>query len=124
MTKAYDLSQVSQTDLTDIIGSSHTIATGNLGAAATFDMALGNSYTGTVDQITTITLSNPPIAPKLGVFVLTLTNGGAFAITWPGTVVWDTAAAPTLQAAGVDIIQLITTDAGTTYRGVRVWKQA
>lgn len=103
-----------------------TTAVGNLGATQTFDMETTHSYTGTVDQALVVTLSNPPASPNMGVFVLTLTNGGAFVITWPASVVWDTdgATAPTLQAAGVDIIQLITTDAGTTWRGVRIWKAA
>jgi len=49
---------------------------------------------------------------------LHLTNGGAFTITWPGSVVWDGAVAPTLKSSGTDIIVLWTRDGGTTVYGM------
>jgi hypothetical protein len=49
--------------------------------------------------------------------VLELTNGGAFAITWPGSVDWPGGVAPTLTASGKDQLVFTTRDAGTTWLG-------
>lgn len=44
-----------------------------------------------------------------------ITNGAAFAITWPAAVTWLNGIAPTLKTAGVDEIELLTRDGGTTW---------
>jgi len=91
------------------------VAKGNTGAAITIDMADGNFFSATVDQATTFTFSNPPGSGDFGAFVLELTNGAAFAITWPAAVDWPGGVAPTLTAAGVDQLVFTTRDGGTTY---------
>jgi hypothetical protein len=95
-------------------------AIGNVGATRTFDCAVANYFTATVDQASTFTFSNPPATGDAGGFRLVLTNGGAFAITFPAAVDWDGGTAPTLTAAGVDIIDFTTSDAGTIWYGTVV----
>ena len=78
------------------------VAIGNAGASRTFDLTTGNFFSVTIDQATTFTFSNPPASGDFGCFVMEVTNGSAFAITWPASVDWPGGTAPTLTAAGVD----------------------
>jgi hypothetical protein len=48
---------------------------------------------------------------------LILTNGGSQTVTWPASVDWPAATAPTLTAAGVDKLVFETVDGGTTWTG-------
>lgn len=95
-------------------------AIGNVGASRTFDLTTANFFSATVDQISTFTFSNPPASGDFGGFVLELTNGGAYAITWPGSVDWVGGTNPnaTLTASGKDLLVFVTRDAGTTWLGL------
>ena len=93
-------------------------AIGNTGAAQTFDLEVANFFTATLDQNSTFTFSNPPGSGDFGGFVLALTNGGAYTITWPASVDWAGGNAPTLTSSGLDILVFVTYDAGTTWHGV------
>lgn len=95
-----------------------------VGATTTLDFGLATFFEFTVSQITTLSITNVPATLPDGTVPITrallkITNGGAFAITWPGSIVWpfETAnAAPTgLAVAGVDVIELVSYDAGTTW---------
>ena len=90
-------------------------AIGNTGATRTFDLAVANFFSATLDQACTFTFSNPPASGDFGAFVLELTNGGAFVITYPASVDFVGGVAPTLTAAGVDQLVFTTRDGGTTY---------
>jgi hypothetical protein len=92
-------------------------AIGNTGATTTIDMEVANFFSATLDQACTFTFSNPPASGDFGCFVLELTNGGAFIITWPASVDWPGGTAPTLTASGVDQLAFTTRDSGTTYFG-------
>jgi hypothetical protein len=92
-------------------------AIGNTGATSTIDMAVANFFSATLDQACTFTFSNPPASGDFGAFVLELTNGGAFAITYPASVDFPGGLAPTLTASGVDQLVFTTRDGGTTYFG-------
>ena len=92
-------------------------AIGNTGATRTIDLEVANFFSATLDQACAFTFSNPPGSGDFGAFVLELTNGGAFAITWPVAVDWPGGTAPTLTAAGVDQLVFTTRDAGTTWFG-------
>jgi hypothetical protein len=92
-------------------------AIGATGATATIDLENANFFSATLDQACDFTFSNPPGSGDFGAFVLELTNGGAFAITWPAAVDWPGGTAPTLTAAGVDQLVFTTRDAGTTWLG-------
>jgi hypothetical protein len=92
-------------------------AVGNTGATETFDLSVANYFSATLDQACTFTFSNPPASGDFGTFVLELTNGGAFVITFPAAVDWPGGTAPTLTAAGVDQLVFTTRDGGTTWFG-------
>jgi hypothetical protein len=92
-------------------------AIGNTGATRTFDLEVANFFSATLDQACVFTFSNPPASGDFGTFVLELTNGGAFAITFPAAVDWPGGTAPTLTAAGVDQLVFTTRDGGTTWFG-------
>ena len=82
------------------------------------DLALGNVFTKTISGAQTLTFSNPPATGKGGAFTLILTNGGSATITWRTSVDWPAATAPTLTAAGVDVLTFTTIDAGTIWYGI------
>ena len=92
-------------------------AIGNTGAAETLDLSVANFFSATQDEACTFTFSNPPASGDFGAFVLELTNGGAFTVTWPASVDWPGGTAPTLTASGVDQLVFTTRDGGTTYFG-------
>jgi hypothetical protein len=92
-------------------------AVGSTGATRTFDLSVANFFSATLDQACTFTFSNPPASGDFGAFVLELTNGGAFAITYPASVDFVGGVAPTLTASGVDQLVFTTRDGGTTYFG-------
>lgn len=93
-------------------------AVGNTGSAYTFDLSTANFFSATLDQNCTFTFSNPAGTGDFCGFVLALTNGGAFTITWPGSVNWPAGTAPTLTAAGLDILVFVTYNAGTDWSGL------
>jgi hypothetical protein len=98
-------------EVTNAIGS-----TG--GGTQDIDLTLGNSVTATVDtSANTFTFSNPTATDELCGFTLILTNGGSQTVTWPASVDWPAATAPTLTAAGVDKLVFETVDGGTTWTG-------
>jgi hypothetical protein len=95
-----------------------TNALGSAGGARTIDLTLGNSVTATASASTnTWTFSNPTASDELCGFSLMLTNGGSQTMTWPTTVDWAGATAPTLTASGVDCLVFWTVDGGTIWNG-------
>ena len=88
------------------------------GGTMTINLTLGNVVSATAAaNITTITLSNVPASGTCSSFSLLATNFGAFTITWPASFKWPAGTAPTLTAAGVDILVFFTVDGGTTWYG-------
>ena len=91
---------------------------GTGGGTQDIDLTLGNSVTATVDtSANTFTFSNPTASDELCGFTLLLTNGGSQTVSWPASVDWPAATAPTLTAAGVDKLVFETVDGGTTWTG-------
>src|SRR5438552_7726421 len=68
-----------------------------------------------VSQATTISITNVPTSSWAVRIRLLISNGGAFAVSWPGSVVWLGGVAPALKVSGVDEIELRTKDGGTTW---------
>lgn len=98
-------------EVTNAIGS-----TG--GGTQDIDITLGNVVSATVDtSANTFTFSNPTASDEGCGFILYLTNGGSQTVTWPASVDWPGAAAPTLTATGIDILVFTTIDGGTTWYG-------
>lgn len=95
-------------------------ALGNATGATAINLTLGNVVTATTTGATTWSVTSPPPSGKLEGFVLILTNGGSQTQTWPTGTKWPAATAPTLTAAGVDILVFETPDGGTTWYGNKV----
>ena len=88
--------------------------------AATLNLRDGNSFLHDLTENVTYTFSNPAASGKLSMFTLKVIQGSsARVITWPTSVDWAAATAPTLTATndGVDIFVFFTIDGGTTYYG-------
>lgn len=94
-------------------------ALGDLGGGTDdIDLTNGNVVTATVSTAEqTFTFSNPPASGTAGSFTLILTNGGSQTVNWPASVDWADGTAPTLTAAGVDILTFTTIDGGTIWYG-------
>ena len=86
-------------------------------SANDFDLSLGNVQTKTISGNQTLTFSNPPASGTAGSFTLILTNGGSATTTWPTTIDWVGATAPSLTASGVDVLFFTTIDGGSIYYG-------
>lgn len=86
-----------------------------VGATTTLDLSLARTFVFTVSQATTLAFSNVPSASFTTRVVALITNGSAFALTFPASVLWLAGAGPTFRASGVDIVELITRDGGTTW---------
>lgn len=93
------------------------------GATTTLDLALARVFTGTNTGISTIAFSNVPSATFAVRVLLVLTNGGANVITWPASVVWLSGSYPVLKVSGVDVIELVTRDGGTTWYAQPVFER-
>lgn len=98
------------------------VALGSVSSTATFNLALGNVYTATLGANTTFSVSNVPASGSTISFILDITNGGAFTITWWTNMKWVAGTAPTLTASGRDMLSFITHDGGTTWTGLVLGK--
>jgi len=89
----------------------------------TLDLSTGNSFVTTLtENVTTVTISNPPATGDYGQFVIKIIQdgaGGAFTVTWPASVIWPSGTAPviTVTNSAIDEITLRSIDAGTQWRG-------
>jgi hypothetical protein len=88
--------------------------------AATINLRDGNVFEHDLTENVTYTFSNPAASGRASAFVLkVIQDSSARTITWPGSVDWAAATAPTLTATnnGVDVFVFFTIDGGTTYYG-------
>jgi len=91
-------------------------ATGTSGAV-TIDLDTGTNFSTAMAGAVTYTFSNPAASGKSSSFTLKVVNDGN-AITWPASVDWPAATAPTLSASGeTDYFVFLTHDGGTTWYG-------
>jgi trimeric autotransporter adhesin len=90
--------------------------------ASNFDLATANLFTRTVSGTTTFTVSNVPATGTVASFILDLTNGGSATVNWFSGVKWAGGTAPTLTAAGRDVLGFFTHDGGTTWTGLVLGK--
>jgi hypothetical protein len=93
---------------------------GNSGAAKTLDLANGNVQKLTLTAACTITLTGPTSGAYRSMLLYVFQDAtGSRTITWPASVKWGTAGAPTLTttASKMDKILLDTVDGGTTWYG-------
>lgn len=91
-------------------------------ATTEIDISLGNVVDMTLDNNPTLTFANPAPTGTGGSFTLMLRQdaSGSRTVTWPGTVRWAAATAPTLTTTAnrVDILTFVTMDEGTKYYGL------
>jgi hypothetical protein len=87
-------------------------------AALNIDCNAATIFTKTITANSALTVSNVPASGTSAAFILELTNGGAFAITWWSGVKWSAGIAPTLTASGVDLLGFYTINGGSTWRGL------
>ena len=88
--------------------------------AATINLRDGDNFTHTLTENVTYTFSNPAASGKVSAFsVKGIQDSSARTITWPGSVDWAAATAPTLTttSGGVDVFVFVTYDGGTNYYG-------
>lgn len=88
--------------------------------AATLNLRDGSVFTHTLSENVTYTFSNPAASGYASSFTLKVTqDSSARTITWPGSVDWAAATAPTLSTGSgdVDVFVFFTVDGGTTYYG-------
>lgn len=81
----------------------------------TLDLSTGNYFSFTPSGATTVSFTNAP-ASGLAVGFSVEVNGDGSAITWPTSVKWHLATAPT-ATANKELYTFVTTDGGTTYYG-------
>jgi hypothetical protein len=90
------------------------------GANVTINLQDGDNFTHTLSENVTYTFSNPAASGKVSMFSLkVIQDSTARSITWPTSVDWSSATAPTLTttSGGVDVFVFATYDGGTTYYG-------
>lgn len=89
----------------------------------TLNLENGNVFAVTLtENITSLTLSNPPTTGKAGSVTLILTQDGTGGrtVTWPTAVLWPGGTEPTLSSGGgdIDVIVLVTVNGGTSWYGM------
>jgi hypothetical protein len=90
--------------------------------ATTIDCEAGNVFSHTLSENTTFTFSNPPSSGTAYGFSLKIVqdaSASGYTVTWPTSVDWPDATAPTLTstASAVDQFVFYTHDGGTTWYG-------
>jgi hypothetical protein len=90
--------------------------------ATTCNLQDGTNFSHTLTENTTFTFSNPASSGKVSAFTLKIVqdaSASGYTVTWPASVDWPSATAPTLTAtaSAVDYFVFITHDGGTTYYG-------
>lgn len=93
-------------------------------AALNIDLSAGNVFTKTAATNSTFTVSNVPTTSNTASFILELTNGGAYTITWWSGVKTAGGTAITLTTSGLDILGFYTHDGGTTWRMMMLSKDS
>lgn len=103
------------------LSEEYTAVTSSSNATAV-NLRDGTNFSHTLTENTTFSFSNPASSGKVSAFTLKLVQDGSasgYTVTWPSSVDWPAATAPTLTATAnaVDYFVFITHDGGTTYYG-------
>jgi hypothetical protein len=90
--------------------------------ATTVNCEAGNAFSHTLTENTTFTFSNPPAsgtAYSFSIEIIQDASASGFTVTWPSSVDWPAATAPTLTAtaSAKDVFIFTTRDGGTTWYG-------
>ena len=90
--------------------------------ATTVNCEAGNAFSHTLTENTTFTFSNPPAsgtAYSFSIEIIQDASASGYTVTWPSSVDWPAATAPTLTAtaSAKDVFVFYTRDGGTTWYG-------
>ena len=90
--------------------------------ATTVNCEAGNAFSHTLTENTTFTFSNPPAsgtAYSFSIEIIQDASASGFVVTWPTSVDWPSATAPTLTAtaSAKDVFVFYTRDGGTNWYG-------
>jgi hypothetical protein len=90
--------------------------------ATTVDCHNGNAFSHTLTENTTFTFSNPPAsgtAFSFSIEIIQDASASGYTVTWPTSVDWPSATAPTLTAtaSAKDVFVFYTRDGGTNWYG-------
>ena len=90
--------------------------------ATTVDCHNGNAFSHTLTENTTFTFSNPPAsgtAFNFSIEIIQDASASGYTVTWPTSVDWPSATAPTLTAtaSAKDVFVFYTRDGGTNWYG-------
>ena len=90
--------------------------------ATTVDCEAGNAFSHTLTENTTFTFSNPPAsgtAYSFSIEIIQDASASGYTVTWPASVDWPSATAPTLTAtaSAKDVFVFYTRDGGTNWYG-------
>ena len=90
--------------------------------ATTVNCENANSFSHTLTENTTFTFSNPPAsgtAYSFSIEIIQDAGASGFTVTWPASVDWPAATAPTLTAtaSAKDVFVFTTRDGGTNWYG-------
>lgn len=115
----------SQTVTAEFIANSYNetyAAVTSTSNATTVNCEAGNTFMHTLTENTTFTFSNPPAsgtAYTMTIEIIQDASASGFTVTWPASVDWPSATAPTLTAtaSAVDVFVFTTRDGGTTWYG-------
>lgn len=86
-------------------------------AAEEIDLKTGNLFSKTITGATTFSVKNVPAPGSVATFILHLSNPGAN-VTWWAGVKWQKGIAPTLTAAGTDVLGFYSFDGGASWTGI------
>ena len=98
------------------------VAVTSSGAATTVNCEAGNAFSHTLTENTTFTFSNPPAsgtAYSFSIEIIQDASASGYTVTWPTSVDWPSATAPTLTAtaSAKDVFVFTTRDGGTNWYG-------
>ena len=98
------------------------VAVTSSGAATTVNCETGNSFSHTLTENTTFTFSNPPASGtsySFSIEIIQDASASGYTVTWPTSVDWPAATAPTLTAtaSAKDVFVFTTRDGGTNWYG-------
>ena len=90
--------------------------------ATTVNCENGNAFSHTLTENTTFTFSNPPAsgtAYSFSIEIIQDSGASGYTVTWPSSVDWPAATAPTLTAtaSAKDVFVFYTRDGGTNWYG-------
>ena len=90
--------------------------------ATTVNCHNGNTFSHVLTENTTFTFSNPPASGTgytMSIEIIQDASASGFSVTWPASVDWPAATAPTLTAtaSAKDVFVFTTRDGGTTWYG-------